>query len=170
MRSVKMKMNQAGYSLLEIMVVTALVGVVSTLGLASMQSLSLQQQKRMAASEISALLNQARFMARGTSTTATITVTPVAEAPGGSVMASIGPPVNWTQSVNLGGTGNYNAAGLVDPNASAATYMMTPRGMVLDGASAPSTITLTLQDRDYALNGDQVTVTVGLLGDVDVSS
>jgi len=165
-----MKINQAGYSLIEVMVVTALVGVISTLGFASMKTLSLQQQKRMAATEISALLNQARFMARGTSMTATLTVTPVTTAPGGSLTASIGSPVDWTQTVNLGGSGNYNAAGLINSDVTPVIYTITPRGMVLDAASAPATITLKLQDRDYVLNADEVTVTVGLLGDVDVSS
>ena len=164
-----MKTNQDGYSLLEVMVVTALVGVIATLSVTSMQSLSLQRQKRMAASEMSALLNQARFMARGTSTLATITVTPVTAAPGGSLRATIGPPVNWTQSVNLGAGGNYNAAGLIAASATPATYTMTPRGMVLDNTSTPATIMLKLQDRDFSINADEVTVTVGLLGDVGIS-
>lgn len=164
-----MNANQDGYSLVEVMVVTALVGVIAMLSVTSMQSLSLQQQKRMAASEMSALLNQARFMARGTSTLATITVAPVTAAPGGSLTATIGPPVNWTQGVNLGSGGNYNAAGLIGASTTPAVYTITPRGMMLDSTSTPTTITLKLQDRDFSINGDEVIVTVGLLGDVEIS-
>ena len=162
--------DQCGYTLVEIMVAAALMGVLVTLSVTSMQTLSLQRQKRAAADELSALLNQARFMARGTSTSATVTVNTVAAAPGGSLVVAIGAPVNWSQTVAFG-SANYPSVGLIKPGGGTAAYTITPRGLVIDAVTlAPSTITLTLHDRDYSINGDEVTVSVGLLGDIEIAS
>lgn len=151
--------KQSGYTLLEIMVVVALTGILATLAVSSMQRMSLRQQRNAASSDIVALLQQARFLARGTSIPATLTVNTVFTPPGGSITAAIGAPVNWTQSVTLGAGSNYVAEGIV--GGEIGPFTITPRGAV-----TPSAFTLTLRDKDFSISGEEVTINVGLLGDV----
>lgn len=155
--------NKNGFSMIEVMLVVAIVGVMVTLAISSNLALSVQQQKKTASHEISALITQARFMARGTSTPATITLNTVSASPGGSVTASIGAPVNWTQTITLGNGGNHTAVGLVNVQTTAGPFSITPRGTL-----SPAGFTLTLQDKNYSENGEEVLIQVGLLGDITI--
>src|SRR5437773_1681813 len=94
--------DRAGFTLIEMIIVVFIIGILVTLAFINMRATTLHQQKNAAAGEIFALLSQARSMARSASVPATVTIAQVATAPGGSVVASIGAPVNWTQTVTLG--------------------------------------------------------------------
>jgi prepilin-type N-terminal cleavage/methylation domain-containing protein len=154
--------NRDGFTMIEVIVVVFIVGLLIVLAFTNMRTTSLHQQKNAAASEIFALLSQTRSMARSTSVPATVTVAPVATAPGGSIVASIGAPVNWTQTLKLGPGSNYNAVGLV--GAAMGPFTISPRGTV-----TPAAFSLNLQDKDFAANGEVVTIAVGLLGDITIT-
>ena len=149
-----------GFSLIELIVVIAMVGILTTLAVGTLQGVSVRQQKSAAAQEVQALLNQARSMARSTTVPATVTLTQVAAAPGGSVAATIGAPVNWSRTVSLG-SGRYKSVGLVGA-AGATTYTFSPRGII-----TPSGFTMTV--KDTTAGSQTVTVTVGLLGDITIT-
>ncbi|MBN4054105.1 prepilin-type N-terminal cleavage/methylation domain-containing protein [Nitrospira defluvii] len=162
--------NRDGFSLLEIMLVVAITGILATLAVSSMQTMSLRQQKNAAADEIAALLNQGRFLARGSARQVTLTVNTVSAMPGGSIVATIGAPVNWSKSVNLGANSDYNIVGLWDANPGTSTFTILPKGFIMpEGAVSPAGFSLRVRDREYAENGQQVTITVGILGDVTVT-
>ena len=150
--------TQRGMTLIELVVVTAVIGTLMAIAVPSMRTWSIQHQRSAAASELFALINQARSMAVSTSTPATVTVVTVAGPPGGSVTVQIGAPANWTRTINLGG-GSYNAVGITAA-APAGPYTITPRGTV-----QPNGFLLTLTDQ----NNQQATVATGLLGDVTVT-
>lgn len=154
--------NRFGFTLLEIMVVVAIMGVLTTLAVTSMRTVSLRHQKNAAASEIFGLLHQARSMARSSSLPATITVNNVATPPGGSIVAAIGAPVNWAQTLAFGPGSNYSAVGLV--GVVIGPYTLSPVGTV-----TPTAFSLKLRDRDFAMNGEEVMIAVSLLGDVTIT-
>lgn len=147
-----------GFTLVEIMIVVAMIGILTALGVSTLQGVLERQQMGAAAQEIQALLNQARSMARSTAVPATVTLTQVAAAPGGSISATIGAPVNWSRTVNLGIGGGYNAVGLV--GVALGPFTFAPRGTV-----TPAGFNLSIQDRQ----GQAVAVSVGLLGDITVT-
>ncbi|MEW6682430.1 MAG: GspH/FimT family pseudopilin [Nitrospirota bacterium] len=149
---------EQGITLVELLFAVAVVGILMAIAVPQVRTWSVQHQRSAAATEIFALINQARSIAVNTSTQATITVTTTATPPGGSIVAQIGAPTNWTKQITLG-TGPYSGVGLVAA-APAGTYTITPRGTV-----QPGSFTLTLQD----LNSKQATVATGILGDVTVS-
>jgi len=120
--------------------------------------------------EIAALLNQGRFLARGSARQVTLTVTTVSALPGGSIVATIGPPVNWSKSVNFGADSDYDIVGLWEASPETSTFTMMPKGTIIpEGAVAPAGFTLTVRDREFTDNGQQVTITIGVLGDVTVT-
>lgn len=149
---------QRGFTLVEVLFAVAVVGILMVIAVPQMRAWSVQHQRSAAASEIFALINQARSMAVNTSTSAVITVTTVGTPPGGNIVVQIGAPANWTKRLDLG-TGPYNAVGLITA-LPAGTYTITPRGTV-----QPNGFTLTLQDQ----NSRQATVATGILGDVTVT-
>ena len=150
--------QEHGFTLTEIMVVVGIVGLLTALAVSTLQGVLLRQQKSAAAQEIQALLNQARSMARSTALPATVTLAQVATPPGGSIVAAIGAPTNWTRTLTLGAGSNYNAVGLV--GGALGPFTFSPRGTVTPGA-----FTMNIQDR----NGQTVTVSVGLLGDITIT-
>ena len=155
--------DRAGFTMIEVMVVAFILAILIVIAFSNMRQMTLHQQKNAAAGEIFALLSQTRSMARSGSVPATVTIIPVAAAPGGSVVASIGAPVNWTQTVKLGQGTNYNTVGLVGA-APIGPFTISPRGTITPGA-----FSLTLQDTNFASNGEIVTVAVGLLGDITIT-
>jgi prepilin-type N-terminal cleavage/methylation domain-containing protein len=144
-----------GFTLVEVMIVVAMVGILTAIGVAALQGVLLKQQTSSAAQEIQTLLNQARSMARSTAVPATVTLTQVAAAPGGTISATIGAPVNWTRTLNLGPGGDYKAVGLV--GGALGPFTFAPRGTV-----TPAGFNLSVQDKQ----GQAVAITVGLLGDI----
>jgi len=147
-----------GFTLLEIMIALAMVSILTVLGVSTLRGLLLKQQASAAAQEIQSLLNQARSMARSTAVPATVTLTQVAAAPGGSISATIGAPVNWTRTVSLGPGNAYNAVGLI--GVALGPFTFAPRGTV-----TPAGFNLSLQDRQ----GQAVAISVGLLGDITIT-
>ena len=147
-----------GFTLVEIMVVLAMVGILTALAVSTLQGVLLRQQKDAAAQEIQALLNQARSMARSTAVPATVTLTQVAAAPGGSISATIGAPVNWSRTLSFGPGTGYTAVGLV--GAALGPFTFAARGNVTPGG-----FLLSVQDQ----KGQTATVSVGLLGDITIS-
>jgi len=151
--------NKKGFTLLEILIVIAVATILVTMAVSSLRTHSMTQEKNAAANAISSLIMQARIMARSTSMPVTLTINTVQSPPGGSITASIGAPVNWTQTVSLG-TGDYKAVGLVGNPIG--PFTISPRGTV-----SPGGFTLNIKDIETS---DTVTVTVGVLGDITVSS
>jgi prepilin-type N-terminal cleavage/methylation domain-containing protein len=144
-----------GFTLLEIMIVVAMVGILAAIGVTTLQGVLLKQQTSSAAQEIQSLLNQARSMARSTAVPATVTLVQVAAAPGGTISATIGAPVNWTRTVSLGPGTDYKAVGLV--GVALGPFTFAPRGTV-----TPAGFNLSVQDG----KGQAVAINVGLLGDI----
>ena len=150
--------KNGGFTLLEMMVVVVVVGILTTLAVDTLKGVSLRQQKSAAAQEIQALLNQARSMARSTAVPATVTLTQVATVPGGTVVAAIGAPVNWSRTLNLGPGSDYKSVGLVGVPQGPFTF--SPRGTV-----TPNGFTMNVQDP----TGQKVVVAVGLVGDITIT-
>ena len=146
-----------GFTLVEIMIVVAMVGILAAIGVTTLQGVLLKQQTSSAAQEIQSLLNQARSMARSTAVPATVTLVQVAAAPGGTISATIGAPVNWTRTVSLGPGTDYKAVGLV--GVALGPFTFAPRGTV-----TPAGFNLSVQDG----KGQAVAINVGLLGDIYV--
>ena len=147
-----------GFTLVEIMVVLSMGAILTALGVSTLQGVLLRQQKSAAALEIQALLNQARSMARSTAVPATVTLTPVAAAPGGSISATIGAPVNWSRTLRFGPGSDYTAVGLV--GVAIGPFTFAARGTVLPGG-----FILSVQDS----KGQAATVSVGVLGDITIT-
>lgn len=147
-----------GFTLIEIMIVVAMLGILATLAVSMLQGVFVRQQRSAAAQEIASLLNQARAMARSTAVPATVAVTPVGSPPGGSVTVTFGAPVNWSRTLSLGPGQDYNAVGIV--GAAMGPFTILPRGTV-----TPTGFNLSVQDRD----GQVATVAVGLLGDITIT-
>lgn len=156
--------NRDGFTLIEVIFVVSIVGVLTTLAVSSMQAMSLGQQRKTAAHEITSLLNQGRFLARGTSQQVTVLVTSVGTLTGGSVTATIGAPVNWSQSVNLGPNSQYPLLGLWDATPGIATFTLMPKGTI-----SPSGFVLRVRDHEYSTNNQEVNINVSLLGDITVT-
>ena len=156
--------NLDGFSLLEVLIVVAITAILVTLAVSSMQAMSLGQQRKAAASEISSLLNQGRFLARGTSNRVAVAVTTVGTSTGGSVIATIGAPVNWTESVTFGSNARYPNLGLWDATPGTATFTLMPKGTV-----SPGGFVLRVRDKEYSDNNQEVSINVSLLGDITVT-
>ena len=150
--------HNRGFTLLEILIVIAIATILITMAVSSLRTHSLAQEKNAAANAISGLLMEARIMAQSTSMPVTITVNTVQSPPGGSIIASIGAPVNWSRTITLGPGGNYKATGLVGN--SIGPFTISPRGTV-----SPGGFTLNIKDTDTS---DTVTITVGVLGDITI--
>ena len=156
--------KRRGFTLIELMVAMAVMVILMAIALPSMRAWLIQHQRGAAASEIFALLNQARSMAISNSQSALVTITTVAAPPGGNIVVVIPPPpavpVIWTRTLNFG-TGSYWSIGLVAPPAAGTSFTITPRGTVIpNGFVMP--LTLTFQDQ----NAGVATARVGVLGDV----
>ena len=148
--------------MIELLIVIAIMAVLIAIAVPSVRNWSLKNQKSAAASEMYSFLNLARTRAVTNSRPVTITLTTVAAAPGGSINANIGAPVNWNRSLNLG-SDHLNGVGLVSA-VPAGPFTISPRGTI-----SPGGFVLRIRDLDYAVNNEEVVVTVGILGDITIT-
>ena len=154
--------NRKGFTIIEVLVVIAIMAILLAIAVPSVRNWSIKNQKSAAASEIYSLLSLARTRAVTNSRPVTVTFTTVAAAPGGSINANIGAPVNWNRTLALGND-SLNGVGLVSA-VPAGPFTISPRGRI-----SPGGFTLRIRDLDYAVNNEEVVVTVGILGDITIT-
>ena len=154
--------DEFGFSLLEIMVVMGIITILLTGAISLFRNVSMSQQTKAAASEMSSLLYQARSIARSTSVPAQITINNVDPAPGGSIQAQVGAPVNWSQTLAFGANTNYSSVGLI--GGVMGPFTITPRGTI-----TPSSFTLSFRNVDFGTNNETINLNMGLLGDITVT-